>query len=230
MTDPSGEPSTRELFLNSGDRTLHKWHHYFEFYDRFFGPLRHSNPTLLEIGIQRGGSLRMWRKFFGPGARIIGADIDPGCAALASEGFPIHIGDQANAGFLQQLVRTYGRFDIVIDDGGHTANQQITTFEQLYGACTKVYLVEDTHTSYWRNWHDRPDGKSFITYTHELIHRLHEWHFAPPSFYHYGKDPASRGADPEVSAFCRTTKSITVTDSMVFFEKGTVAPRFHEVR
>src|SRR5262249_12106652 len=206
------------------------WHHYFEVYQKFLGRFRGTAPTVLEIGVQRGGSLRMWRKFFGAGARIIGVDVDPACAAVAQDGFEIHIRDQADVAFLRRLIKTYEGFDIVIDDGGHKTHQQITTFEQLYGSCREVFIVEDTHTNYWPAFQDRADGQTFISYSRKLIDSLHEWHFQPRHFAHYGKSPATRGPDANVSEFCRTTKAITFADSMVIFEKGINPPRHHERR
>jgi hypothetical protein len=58
-------------------RVMHKWDHYFEVYERFLAPIRHTRPVVLEIGVQLGGSVEMWRYYFGPAARIFGIDINP---------------------------------------------------------------------------------------------------------------------------------------------------------
>ena len=58
-------------------RRIDKWHHYFEVYERHLARLRSANPTVLEIGVQQGGSMEMWRQYFGGSARIFGIDIDP---------------------------------------------------------------------------------------------------------------------------------------------------------
>ena len=51
------------------------------------------------------------------------------------------------------MVDRYGPFDIIIDDGGHTMEQQIASIETLFPALNEggVYLCEDTHTSYWES-------------------------------------------------------------------------------
>ena len=59
-------------------RRIDKWHHYFEVYERHLARLRSANPTVLEIGVQQGGSMEMWRQYFGGSARIFGIDIDAG--------------------------------------------------------------------------------------------------------------------------------------------------------
>src|SRR4030081_218212 len=85
-----------EIFLRNRDQDLHKWHHYFGIYEQFLAPYRGQPFTLLEIGWWRGGSLRMWRKYFGPSARIVGMDINPACAVHERDGFRIFIGNQAD--------------------------------------------------------------------------------------------------------------------------------------
>ena len=52
-------------------RPMHKWHHYFEVYERHFGRFAHANPAVLEIGVGGGGTLEMWREYFGKGARML---------------------------------------------------------------------------------------------------------------------------------------------------------------
>ena len=58
-------------------RVMHKWEHYFEVYERFLSPIRHANPVVMEIGVQLGGSVEMWRDYFGAATRIYGIDINP---------------------------------------------------------------------------------------------------------------------------------------------------------
>ncbi len=54
-----------------------KWKQYFEIYLKVFGKFRKKKITFVEIGTAMGGSLFMWRKFFGYKARIIGIDLNP---------------------------------------------------------------------------------------------------------------------------------------------------------
>ena len=54
--------------------------------------------------------------------------------------------------FLKKLYAALPPLDILIDDGGHTMNQQITTFEVLFDKVKEdgIYLCEDLHTSYFK--------------------------------------------------------------------------------
>jgi len=117
---------------------------YTETYYPLLAPIRDKPITLLEIGVKRGASVKMWDEFF-PNATIIGVDINPECKKYESDRIKIRIGDQEDTQFLSKLVREFGSFDIVIDDGGHTTRQQQSTWERLAGAANKFYFIEDVH-------------------------------------------------------------------------------------
>ena len=116
--------------MNKG--TCAKWEHYFEIYERYISKYCDQPVNYLEIGVQAGGSLELMRNYLGPQAHIVGIDIDPACAAIAGNGFNIHIGSQEDPEFLKSVGDQHKNFDIIIDDGGHTAQQQITSFETLW--------------------------------------------------------------------------------------------------
>jgi hypothetical protein len=181
----------REWFERNDGRLIDKWMHYFEVYHRHFQRFRGRPCTVLEIGVQHGGSLRMWREYFGPEARIVGVDVNPECAKLAEPGMEIVIGDQADRAFLRALYRRYAPIDVLIDDGGHKMPQQMATMQELFGAVGPhgVLLFEDLHTSYWREYgggYRMPF--SFIEFAKMLVDQLNAWHsrdehsFAPTDY------------------------------------------------
>lgn len=142
-------------FVNNQGHMIHKWHHYFKIYERHFSAFRKQSIRLLEIGVAHGGSLEMWRNYFGDSCKIYGIDVNPKCSTIESEQIRVFIGDQSNVNFLNQVCDEVGDpFDIVIDDGSHIANDQVTAFETLYPrmAAESVYLCEDLHTSYWEKY------------------------------------------------------------------------------
>jgi len=218
-----------EIFQRNTGKDLHKWHHYFDVYERFLSPLRAKPVTLLEIGMWRGGSLRMWRDYFGSAARIYGMDVDPGCVAYAPDGVRVFIGDQADRGFLRSVKEELGEIDVVIDDGGHTMAQQITTFEELYPVTKQLFLVEDTHTSFWPRYLDM-GPVTFVDFAKGKVDALYEWHRDPESFKRHGIPPGERESPDAVSEFCATTRGMHFYDSMVVFEKGENPPRWYETR
>lgn len=202
------------LFLAGRDgRLVDKWVHYFDVYHRALGKYRGTSPRVLEIGVYRGGGLALWRSYFGPGAAVVGIDIDPAATSHAA-GSAVLIGDQADPSFLQRANREHGPFDIVIDDGGHTMNQQITAVETLFPllATGGTYIVEDTHTSYWPEYRDRDE--TFIEWVATRIDSLHA-NFDPDG-------------DPD-SPWAMTLGSVAVSDSIVVLAKEDRFRPFSEV-
>src|ERR1700747_3085495 len=76
-----------------------KWMHYFDIYQRHFSKFVGREVHVLEVGIYSGGSLTMWREYFGKGCRVYGVDIDEACMAYKDEGIEVFIGDQADRSF-----------------------------------------------------------------------------------------------------------------------------------
>lgn len=142
---------------------------YFHCYDHFFSHYRGKNITFVEIGVLGGGSLFMWRDYFGPNARIIGVDFNPNAKKWEKHGFEIYIGNQADIEFWTGFRKAVGEIDIVLDDGGHTYEQQIVTTEALLDSVADggVLVVEDTHTSYMQGF--GPKNRSFIKYVGNRI-------------------------------------------------------------
>jgi hypothetical protein len=203
-------------------RVMHKWEHYFDIYDRFLSPMRSSNPVVLEIGVQLGGSCEMWRDYFGPAAHIFGIDINPEARQQEDIVTQVFIGDQQDRGFLRAVLRETGTPDVVIDDGGHSANQQITAFEELYPALSErgLYFVEDTHTSVWGGaFMDRQDQQSFLQFSFDRCAQLMEWTGKRENFQLLGTEQGESLANA-VTEFCRTTQAIHFFDSMIVYQRA----------
>ena len=209
-----------EVFFDKNKGNLiHKWVHYFDIYDRHFSAFRGKNITVVEFGVSHGGSLNMWRDYFGPKARIIGIDINPECEKFATKNTEIYIGDQEDKDFLRSLMDKIGKVDIVIEDGGHTMLQQINTFEEVYPKMSDngVFLIEDLHTSYWDGYGGgyRKQG-TFIEKAKGLIDDLNAWH---------SKDPESF----KVTDFTKTTHSMHFYDSIIVFERKIITQPYHKM-
>ena len=197
-----------DYFRANKKRLITKWRHYFEIYERHFAPYRGRPVRMLEYGIWHGGSLQMWRSYFGPQAHIVGVDIKPECARFAEPGTDVVIGDQADPATHRGLRERYGTFDIVVDDGGHRSEQQITTFLEIYPALAPggTYLVEDVHTSYIPGWGGglRRPG-TFIEFAKQIVDQQYAW---------YGPIPGLHGDE-----LTRTAFGLHFYDSMVVIEK-----------
>ena len=212
-----GNPLESYFRQNQG-RLIHKWMHYFDIYDRHFAPYRKGPITVVEFGVSHGGSLQMWKKYFGRKARIVGVDVDPRCKDLAEDQVEVIIGDQEDRDFLRTLREHVGPIDVLIEDGGHTMGQQIATFEEMWPAVRDggVYLVEDLHTSYWPNYGGgyELDG-TFIEYAKHLIDQQNAWH---------SRDKARFAPDE----YTQTIRGMHVYDSVIVFDKANVPRPTHE--
>ena len=118
---------------------------------RFASPHALSSGAPHRQGILGGGSIDMWNWYFGGECTVYAIDINPATRKHAAPNVHIFIGDQANRTFLQEVVAAAPPLDFVIDDGGHTMEQQLATLDVVFPAVRDggVYLCEDTHTSYW---------------------------------------------------------------------------------
>jgi hypothetical protein len=129
---------------------LWKWRHYFPIYERHFSRfIGHTDLHIVEVGVYSGGSLPMWLDYFGAGAHIYGVDIEDACRVYAGDQIDVFIGDQADPAFWQEFLREVPKVDILIDDGGHEAHQQIATLKAMLPAISPggVYLCEDSHAA-----------------------------------------------------------------------------------
>ena len=126
-------------------------HFFTKHYDIYFAPLRLRPLRILEIGVRGGSSLQLWHAYF-PNATIVGLDISLKNTNLhgLSNRVTVMECDQSNVAALQGVVdKVGGEFDIIIDDGGHTMQQQQVSLGFLLPHTKPggLYIIEDLHTS-----------------------------------------------------------------------------------
>jgi hypothetical protein len=169
-----------DLFFGTEGRIVHKWAHYLPIYERYFAPFSVTSVRFLEIGVGEGGSLDLWRRYFGPDATIFGIDINPACASRAEAPNQVRIGSQDDPDFLRRVVSEMGGPpQIVLDDGSHIGRQQRVAFETLFPLLAPggLYIIEDTQTSYYY-WFDggyRRSGTA-IEFAKTIVDDMHAWY------------------------------------------------------
>jgi cephalosporin hydroxylase len=204
-----------EMFRKHDGRKCCKWSHYPEIYERHFSRFVGSPVVVFEIGVDRGGSLQLWKNYFGGQATVVGIDINPSCR-FDEDQIHVEIGDQADRGFLAQVVDRYGNPHIVIDDGGHRPADVLASFAFLYPRMneTGVYLIEDLHVSYWPEFDGGLCRRGTVIETaKELIDYLNH-------DYTRGQLPFCPPLD-----FTRATGSISFYDSVAVFERKPNRPK-----
>ncbi len=161
------------------------------------------NLTVLEFGVAGGGSLQFYRSILGKDTRIIGVDLNPKCLEMLKHGFEIFIGDQSDPKFLKYLFQTIGNVDIIIEDGGHTNFQQISTIVNgiPYLNDGGVILIDDLQCSYHPRW-GNPSKWSTVNYLKKQITEIN-----------YRSINLSDRQNPGL--FSTTVESITFYESLV---------------
>lgn len=154
--------SLHDLYAAHRGKVSDKWSSYLEVYSRVFERFRHSPVRLLEIGIQNGGSLEIYRKYFPTGSVFTGCDINPKCSRLSyGDGIHFVLGDCCAASTRESIAAISSRYDIIIDDGSHRSSDIIKAFLTYFPKLENggVFLIEDLHASYWQSW----EGGLFYT-------------------------------------------------------------------
>ena len=151
-----------------------KYPHHLEVYERCFSAFRGKNISVLEIGIRDGGSLQLWKEYFGKQSKIYGIDIQDRRHLKDKTGAEIFVGNQADPDFLAGVVLKTGPLKIIIDDGSHASKDQIESFQRLFPRLENggLYIVEDIHTSY-RAQYNEGESISFVEYLKYMIDSLH---------------------------------------------------------
>ena len=119
-------------------------HNYLSYYWTHLRDKRETIRSVIEIGVQTDRSIRMWEAFF-PNATIYGIDIDPRCKAFEGGRRKMFIGDQSDEAFLRSVIAQTGTPDLIIDDGSHLVEHQLTTFNILFPLLSShgIYVIED---------------------------------------------------------------------------------------
>jgi hypothetical protein len=154
-------------------------------YHSLLSHVRGEPLRLLEIGLYNGGSLRMWREYL-PNATLHGIDVDRRTLAYEDEipDTKVRLVDQGDARALRAFVDELGgSYDVVLDDGGHTMEQQIVSFEVLFPHLVSggIYIIEDLGTSYWLEYGGRPLGEDGTAVAHmkRLVDAVQVEHITP---------------------------------------------------
>jgi hypothetical protein len=200
-----------DIYVEGSDRLVTKWHHYLPIYDRYFAAWRGGKVRFLEIGVSEGGSLAMWRKYFGGEAVIYGVDINEACRAFDGVDGQVRIGSQDDPAFLAGVVEEMGGVDVVLDDGSHVMGHIRASLEALFPRLSDggVYMIEDLHTAYWPSHQGGFYRRAnFFNYIRNMVDDMHRWYHVSPMRH------------PTISPYC---SGIHLHDSICVFEKS--APR-----
>jgi len=173
--------SVSEIFDKYNTDKNSFFHNYCRQYEDLFEKLRDKEIKYLEIGIFRGESIKAMKEVFKNSKIILGIDINPDCKKYedVNNNIFVEIGDASDKSFLEYIFNKYGDFDVILDDGSHTNEDVIKSFEYLFHNVLKdngLYVVEDT-ICYKSNFHLKQNYPNHLTYFSSLVTYLNQWRF-----------------------------------------------------
>jgi hypothetical protein len=189
-------------------------HGYIEIYETYFKEIRDMNLNILEIGIADGDSLLTWSDYF-KNSTIVGIDIhkiDITEKKLNRNNIKVHQGSQSDELFINEIIKNYGNFDIIIDDGSHLTKDVIKSFHLLFPYLNNngLYIVEDMQTSYNHffggNPFDLKYSKTHMNFFKDLTDRLNYQEIANPLY--------------SLKKYDSTITNISFYHNLVFVKKG----------
>jgi hypothetical protein len=144
------------LYAEHAGKVSDKWSTYFHEYDRILGAYRTKRVRLLEIGVQNGGSLEIWSKYFPHAQKLVGCDINPDCARLRFEDprIAVVVGNAHSDSTQAEILRCAPAFDVIMDDGSHCSSDVVKSFARYFPIwLTTVSSLRRTCTcSYWEDF------------------------------------------------------------------------------
>jgi len=151
---------------------------YYELYDEYFHKNDFVPKSILEIGVYKGESTKVFSRVF-PNSKIVAVDLN--IQEIDFSDFPnvtyLQV-DQTDEQRLVQLIKKQfpDGIDLVIEDASHLGAFSYITFFVVFPFVTErgVYIIEDWGTGYWEDW---PDGEKFhsLDFRHSKRLKSHDY-------------------------------------------------------
>jgi glycosyltransferase involved in cell wall biosynthesis len=225
-TDLSERPTLYQLHKEHRGFVSDKWTGNLIQYERLLRDFRDHEVRLLEIGVQNGGSLQIWSKFFENGCRFIGCDIDPSCGELVYDDprISLLINDAGAPVTRTQAMRICGQFDLIIDDGSHQSSDIIRAFLSFFPTLANdgLFIVEDMSCSFWKEFEGGLDcdisSLAFFKEVANVINREH-WQVEASIASRFKRFIEAYGLDFDAYVL-DSIQSVEILNSMVVIRKG----------
>jgi len=175
----------RDVHVQHAGKVSDKWSAYFETYEEVFEPYQDQPLALLEIGVQNGGSLEVWSRYFPRATHLVGCDIDPLCGKLSFSDprIGVVVGDAGRSETEEAIAAISPDYTIVIDDGSHRSGDIVRAFALYFPRVRMggVYAAEDLHCSYWQQFEGGLfDPHSAIAFFKRLADLINHEHWGVP--------------------------------------------------
>ena len=156
LTDMPSAESLKTLYRQHTGKLAHKYDLYLDVYDRVLAPLRAAPINFVEVGVQNGGSLELWARYFAAARLIVGCDANPACGALRFDDprIALVLGPINSPPVYREITARVVPIDVFIDDGSHHSRDIVNSFVNYFRHVRAggLYIVEDLHCAYFRDW------------------------------------------------------------------------------
>lgn len=167
----------RQLYDEHTGKVSDKWALYLDIYDRAFAPYRDRPVSLVEVGVQNGGSLEIWSRYFPAARAIVGCDVDARCAQLRFDDprIAVVVAPANSRQAAQAILERAAPIDIFIDDGSHTSPDIVASFCNYFPhvAPGGLYVIEDLHCAYFPEYQGGIEARSAMGFLKLLVDGIH---------------------------------------------------------
>lgn len=141
-------------------------HEYCDHYETHL-PDRVTHINLLEIGVAKGDSMRMWAEYY-PQGNLVGIDNNPDILNIPQEGFRLIHGDGTK--WSNDLLGAM-KLDVVVDDGSHNASDIFKSFTALWPTIVPGgwYIIEDLTTQFDAFWGGSETGSKVTETIYDML-------------------------------------------------------------
>ena len=145
----------KDLYENHFGKVSQKWEIYLNQYEEKLSKYKKFPIKLFEIGIENGGSLEIYSKYFSDAELILGCDENKNCEKLQYDeaNIKIIIGDVNDEKTKNEVIK-HSKFDIIVDDGSHGSPDIVSSFCNYFNYLKDggLFIIEDLHCSYWERF------------------------------------------------------------------------------
>ena len=222
---PDPPPTLRALYAAHEGKVSQKWELYLDVYDAALSPWRSQPVTLVEIGVQNGGSLELWAKYFAAGRRFVGCDVDPKVATLRFDDPRIAtvVAPVNTAAAAREIVARAGApIDIFIDDGSHLSSDIVMAFRNYFPLVRAggIYIAEDLHCAYRRGWQGGLTAPNAVSFFKALVDAMHQPYWDEGESMQALAQPYLPGdAASDLARLAASVASVAFFDSMCLVRK-----------
>jgi hypothetical protein len=219
-----------DAFFAQTDKYTDKWASYLDVYGSLLDPVRDSVTSVLEIGVQNGGSLEVWARYLPHATKIVGCDIDTACGQLsfADSRITVIVGDVNDMTTKKKVLQASKTFDLVIDDGSHFPEDIIKTFWTYFPHINRggYLIIEDLSVSYWDDYRGglaHPESSmQFLKLLADVVNYEH-WGTSAQRRDVFAAFSASTGIADEKTL--EEVQSVTFVNSMCIIKKAEIGQK-----